>query len=329
MKKNILYIAMACLALGFTACSDDPEDAVEKHVYGPDEAPYLRADASANINLSAEFRKDHVTPKVFYLKDYAETIQTKLRMTVDDMLAKLETGEVVFYNINSARGIWNKVAPTKGNNGWWYTIGGLVTDAANGVASVELDKTNKSLILSVPEDSPAGVTSSAQVGFAINNGKDYDNYVRFNATFAVTDPGTILMDITIPEGNWASYELDFRTISSAIEACLGMTVDEFCNIVSDEEGDIALYSVDSNGNWLTDADYTANFVGIWCDEKGNVIPYGDGCAYYVETHAEDKTVGIGRYVDQASGTKFQIHFVYVLKSDPSKYIEFVINATLA
>ena len=72
MKKNILYIAMACLALGFTACSDDPEDAVEKHVYGPDEAPYLRADASATIAVNAEFRKGHVSPKTIYLKDYAE-----------------------------------------------------------------------------------------------------------------------------------------------------------------------------------------------------------------------------------------------------------------
>ena len=33
MKKDILYIAMACLALGFTACSDDPEDAVEKRLW--------------------------------------------------------------------------------------------------------------------------------------------------------------------------------------------------------------------------------------------------------------------------------------------------------
>ena len=52
MKKNILYIAMACIALGFTACSDDPEDAVSKHVYGPDEAPYLRADANATLPIS-------------------------------------------------------------------------------------------------------------------------------------------------------------------------------------------------------------------------------------------------------------------------------------
>ena len=73
---------MACFALGFTACSDDPNDAVTKHVYGPDEAPYLRSDASATIAYSAEFRKGHVAPKTIYLKDYAEQIQTKLKNQV-------------------------------------------------------------------------------------------------------------------------------------------------------------------------------------------------------------------------------------------------------
>lgn len=48
MKKNILYVCMACLALSFTACSDDPNDAVEKHVYTESESPYLRIDASAS-----------------------------------------------------------------------------------------------------------------------------------------------------------------------------------------------------------------------------------------------------------------------------------------
>ena len=92
MKKDILYLTMAfvylviaCLAFGLTSCSDDPNDAVTKHVYGPDEAPYLRTDASATIAYSAEFRKGHVSPKTIYLKDYAEQIQTKLKMTVDEL----------------------------------------------------------------------------------------------------------------------------------------------------------------------------------------------------------------------------------------------------
>ena len=115
----------------------------------------------------------------------------------------LETGKVVFYNINTARGIWNKAAATKGSNGWWFNASGLVSDAANGVASIELDKAQKALILSVSEESAAGVSVGANVGFAhVDNGKDYDDYIRFNVNFAVTDPGTIIRDINIPDGDY-------------------------------------------------------------------------------------------------------------------------------
>ena len=124
---------MACFALGFTACSDDPEDAVSKHVYGPDEAPYLRADADATVTLNAEFRKGHVAAKTISLKDYAEQIQTNLKMTVDDMLAGLESGNVVFHSINSARGAWDMSAMTKGN-GWWYNNNGAVVNDSNILA---------------------------------------------------------------------------------------------------------------------------------------------------------------------------------------------------
>lgn len=57
---NKIFYAMAALALttGFTACNDDdPTEAVSKHVYGDDEAPYLRTDASATITYAADFRK--------------------------------------------------------------------------------------------------------------------------------------------------------------------------------------------------------------------------------------------------------------------------------
>ena len=273
---------MACFALGFTACSDDPEDAVSKHVYGPDEAPYLRADANASIAYNAEFRKGHIAPKTIYLKDYAEQIQTKMKMTVDDMLAGVESGKVVFYNINTARGIWNKTAPTKGSYGWWYNSAGGVADAGSGIASIELDKAEKALIVSVPEDSPAGIAVAANVGFAIDNGKDFDDYIRFNISMAVTDPGTIIQNIVIPAGDYASYELEFAGIENAINACFGMTSSEFNALVQDPEGDIALYMVDDAGNWDTTSSYTANGIGFWLDASGKVTTWGtDGFTYYV------------------------------------------------
>ena len=62
-------------------------DACSKHVYSENETPYLRTDASTNISKSIEFRKGHIAQQTINLKDYAETIQTKMGMTVDDMLA--------------------------------------------------------------------------------------------------------------------------------------------------------------------------------------------------------------------------------------------------
>lgn len=47
MKKIFLYTMLACMAVSFGSCSDDPMDATEKHVYGENENPYLRTDASA------------------------------------------------------------------------------------------------------------------------------------------------------------------------------------------------------------------------------------------------------------------------------------------
>lgn len=330
MKKNILYIAMACIALGFTACSDDPEDAVSKHVYGPDESPYLRADADATISLNAEFRKGHVTPKTVYLKDYAEQIQTKMKMTVDDMLAGIESGKVAFHSINTARGIWDMSAMTKGD-GWWYNNNGAVV-GNDGVASIELDKAAKALVLNVPEGSAAGLSMAANVGFAVVNGKDYDQYVRFTVNFSITDPGTIIQDIIIPAGDYASYEFDLTSIENAINACFGMTSADFIATIASTENDIAMYLADDNGNWDTSSGYTAGGIGLWVDVDHKVCNWsGNGYAagnfYYIETHADDKTVGIGRAPGVPSGTKAKVHFVYASKSDATRFIEFVLNAT--
>ena len=120
-----------------------------------------------------------ISKQTISLKDNAETIQTKLGMTVDDMLAGLESGKVVFYNINTSRAAWNKAAMTKGSTGWYYDASGNITTDASDVASVEIDKTNKCLIVDAPEDAAAGTSISVNVGFAVNNGKDYDKVCTF------------------------------------------------------------------------------------------------------------------------------------------------------
>ncbi len=325
MKKSLLYISLACAALSFTACSEDYEDAFSKHVYGTDESPYLRTDADANIAISAEFRKGHVAPVVINLMDYAETIQKKLGMTVGQMIAGVSSGHVVFYNINTARGVWDKTAANKGANGWYYAADGKISNAEDQAGSIELDVANKALVINVPDTSKAGVTFGINVGFAVDNARDYDQYVRFSTQVAVTDPGLIMPSFTIPDGDYASFEVMFADYEQAIQTCMGMTAAEFNTAVQDPDGGIAMYMIDSAGKWMKDKDYTANNIGYWCDGNGTPRGWGDGCVYFVETH--DGSVGIGRYPGISSGTQKTIHFVYVNKSDPSKFVEFICNAT--
>lgn len=327
MKKNILYIALSALVFGFTSCSDDPNDACSKHVYSETETPYLRIDASASINVPVEFRKGHIAKQTINFKDYATIIQSKLGITVDDMMADLDNGKVVFYNINPSRAAWNKIAPTKGSTGWYYNTAGGVTTEADDVASVELDKTNKCLIVDAPKDEAAGISISVNVGFAVNNGKDYDQYVRFVLPISVSDPSLIMPTITIPTGNYSLTEIKFSDYQKAIESCMGMTVSEFNKAVQSSDGDIAMYMVDGSGNWDKTSKYTANGIGFWCTADGKVHAYGKECAYFIETH--DGSVGIGRYENIPSGTQYKIHFVYASKSNPDKYVEFVVSTTLA
>jgi hypothetical protein len=329
MKKHILYIALASLCMsGFTACNDDdPLEASSKHVYAADEAPYLRTDADAKISVSTPFRAKRISAQTINLKDYAETVQTKLGMTVDDMLAGVQNGSVKFLNINSAKACWVLTEPTSIGNvlGWNYNSAGLMT-AGDDLAVIGLDLANKALVVDLDEDAAAGVMFTENVGFALVNGTDYDTYVRFTIDVAVTDPGMVTMSIAIPEGDYASYEIDFNDCEKAIEGNFGMTVSEFNAAVQDPEGDIAMYMIDANDNWITEADYTANGIGYWCKADGTPTTWGSDSEYYVETH--DGTVGIGRYPGLASGTVYNVHFVYASKSDDSKFVEFKVVATL-
>lgn len=189
MKKIFLSI-IACLSLGLTSCSDDPMDASSKHVYGPNENPYLRTSTEATIENNVEFTMGNISPVKIDINKYAEKIEENMGMTVDELFSALESGKVVFHNINVSRGAWDKTVPTKGSNGWYYNAEGNVTTETDAVTSVELDKTARELII----NAPSGVTSekdidfSVNVGFAVDNGKDYDTYIRFSLTVKIKVP---------------------------------------------------------------------------------------------------------------------------------------------
>ncbi len=338
MKKNILYVCMACLALSFTACSDDPNDAVEKHVYTESEAPYLRIDASANITYNAEFREGHIAPISISLKNYAEKIQEKLGMTVDDMLAAVDNGSVVFYNINTAKTVWDKTAPTVGTSGWGYDVDGNFAkdkdgnyDASKVVASVELDKANKAIVVKVPETTKAGLSIIENVGFAINNGRDYDDYVRFNIPISVTNPGLVIAAIDVATAEYDPTSIDLSKSKDAIEKCMGISYSEFLKDLKDPEGPIAMYMVDNEtGKWDVTSEYTATGIGYWVDGKSHVCVWNaDGFSFYIEADGTAGSIGIGHAPGIASKTKQELNFVFAMKDDPqNKFIQFKVTATV-
>lgn len=338
MKKSILFVCMACIALSFSACSDDPNDAVEKHVYSESESPYLRIDATANITYNAEFREGHIVPISISLKNYAEKIQEKLGMTVDDMLSAVDNGSVVFYNINPTKTVWDKTAPTIGTSGWGYDSDGNFAkdkdgnfDASKVVASVELDKTNKAIVVKVPEETKAGLSIVENVGFAINNGKDYDDYVRFNIPISVTNPGLVITTIDVATAEYEPTSIDFAKSKDVIEKCLGISYAEFLKALKDTEGPIAMYMVDNEtGKWDVTSEYTATGIGYWVDGNSHVCTWNaEGFSFYLEADAAKGSIGIGHAPGIASKTKQELNFVFVMKADPqNKFIQFKVTATV-
>lgn len=334
MKKNFIYALIACFTLSLVACSTDPEDATSKHVYGENENPYLKTNADAVVSTKAEFPISRLEAKTVKLTDYAEKFHTYLGMTVDETLAALSDGSVVFYPINASKNCWNKTAPTKGTNGWYYNAAGGVCNAENGIAFIELDVAGKSLIINVEESAPLG-TMTMNVGFAINNGENFDDYIRFAFSITVSDPSKVVINGTLPAGDYAGFEISFADYADAIEPCIGLSVDEFSKEVKnsgDARNDssiiptIAMYPVKEDGTWDETSEYTANGLGYWFDGKSNVSSYGDNCVYFIESG--EGNVFVGRYSNIASGTTIKAHFVYAMIEDSGRYVEFIVSGTM-
>lgn len=328
MKTNILYTFIGCFIFMFCACSDSYEDATSKHVYGENENPYLKVNLEGTTTMDMEFPIARLEPKTVNLKDYAEKFHKSMGMTVDEVIAGLSATEVVFYNISTAKNCWVKTPTNKGTTGWYYNASGVITEAENAVASVELNTTEKTLTVDIIGEPAVGTTLTVNVGFAINNGKDYDDYVRFCFNIGVTDPGSIIVNNTIPAGAYSAFSIEFAKYAEAIETCLDMTVAEFSEAVSDKEGPIAMYVIDpETEEWDKESSYTANGIGYWVNSNGKVCGWGDtGATYFIETG--DACVNIGRHDNIPSGSVYKINFIYADKADNSKYIQFIVTATM-
>ncbi|HNW52034.1 MAG TPA: DUF4859 domain-containing protein [Prolixibacteraceae bacterium] len=337
MKKNIIYILLSCFVFAFVACSDSIEDATSKHVYGEDESPYLKENTDATITSDLEFAVGHLSAKTINLADYATKFQENMNMTVDQVISGLENGTVVFYNISVSRNIWNKAAMTKGSTGWYYnTAGGVTDDTQNYVASLDLDKSAKALVVNVNSSAVAGTTMSFNVGFAVK-GDDYDDYVRFSFNISVTDPSIVLVSISIPTGDYSSYGIDFNSYASVIQTCMGMSVTEFLAALdyngdtgAETGGSIHMHVIDPVTNvWDETSSYTAEPPGYWMNASGAVCVWNTtGFSLYANTKNGDQKLYIGRAPELATGTKFTVSVGYKDTQNAKNFFRFIITATL-
>lgn len=342
---------MCIVAFAMASCNDaDPLDSTSKHDYADGQLPYLRTNTEALVEVNFEFPKARIDePQVIDLKDYVGKFHANMNMTVDEVLEGLEGGKTVFYPINVNRGVWSRDnQPTLNGNGWHWNGSGSLTGQEGAAFAVELDKAKKQLIVSAVNNPDTGVGADANVGFAINNGHDLDDYVRFKISCVVTDPSKVVTKVSVPTGDYSAASIMFEDYADAIETNLGISLKEFLTryegsdsgTLNDSDIEIYLsnaegkwYAVDADGNtgWLDVENVaqrpqtTSGWMGWWLDTDLNITSWGSGCFVFIE--GADGCVNIGRYPGVASGTQCNLRFLYTLANDHSRFIEFIVTVT--
>lgn len=331
MKKNILLALCCCSLLAFTACSDDYNDATEKHVYGENENPYLKIDAEAQIPVTAALEVNGEHSYTVNLADYAAKFEEKLGMSVDAVMKGLDSGETIFYPINLTRNQWIKTPYNKDNAGWYFNSANQPCSADDAAckAFVTLDKATKNLKVELSEGGiVAGTVLALEVGFA-KNGPDYDNYVRFTMNVSVTDPTVAVLSVTF-SADAPVFTANLENYKENIEAVFDMSYDDFLAAIAENESIKFSLANPETGEWTDLGEhYTANAPGYWLDKNGSYINWGvDGFAAYIEYYKDDAACGIGYNGDLPSGTSGKFNVGWVDVNNPSKFFRFVTSWTI-
>lgn len=342
MKKSIIYFIGMALALGAASCnSDDPSDACDKHVYAEGEAPYLRTNAAATNVAKIQIPVAKLGEAQYInLKDYATSFHKNLDMTVDEVMTAIGEGEVVVYNINSARQCWNLTAPTYGDNGWYYTSGGLVTtEDGDPMFTLSFDRAQKAFAINALDNAGAGTIATIDLGMAMNSGTDFDKYVRFNIIVEVTDPSIVECSGIVPAGDWESWSLDFNKYDEQLQAALGLSAKEFITLwqtcepefqwASVEQDPIQVYLIKNGQRVADDSGFrpttTTNFMGWWLDREQNIVSWGDDCYIFLE--GSDDAYNFGRHPNVESGVTATILVDFALTDDLDSHITFKVDLT--
>ena len=330
MKKNIIFssLALALVAL-MPACSEDYAESSKPHVYGPNENQPIVNVPALTESASGVMDPGQADPEVITVASSEAKYQEAFGASSSDVLSKLGSDYTVCL-INQNRGVWDKVAPNSGDKYGWYVNGNGVccsADDPSAFGKVVYNEAAKAFEFYMAPT--ASGKTNIEVGVA---NKDYTKHVRYVFTIAVSDPQHIYINADIPEGDYMTTTVMFADYDSNFQRVLGMTAQEFCQAYTD--GTYTLHMVDANNVIDWTSGFTAND-GYWCGEAGNVMGWGDGCAFFVEPYAEEiekdnwflMGANIGRYPGWNAGTVFNVNFCYG-NAAKDKVLYFHVTATL-
>jgi hypothetical protein len=250
-------------------------------------------------------------------------------MTVDELISNISSGKVEVWPINPNRNVWNRVEGNAGSRYSWYVNSSSNVCEANDATlfgTLSLDLSARSIDFAVSNDALG--QSTPQLGFLVADSQ-YKQYVRFAVGVTAVPPSVVYTQLLIPEGDYSAGEIYTEDIAKNIEYVFGMTPQEFEDAYND--GVIGMYMIShSNSQFVWDGTSTANNGGYWVDSSGEILSWGDGCAYYIEPWFSDEehSIGIGRYPGMASGTVYEVWFGFALVKDHSTTLTIYCTATL-
>lgn len=278
---------MTIATLGFTACSDDYEDATSVHQYGENENPPLKgSDAdmpSASVRMSqANAGTETATVD---LTDYADKVQEQLGMTLDQAIAGLNDGSVRFLLINPNRRTWDKTPANAGENTWKVSASGIVTNVDSlAFATVQFVPSTKQLHITLTKNATAGIIP-VTVGFVKTDDSAYSTNFRCQTLVTVTDASVVDVEISVPKGGYATAAFNFADVADNIKYAFGLSdLTSFAEDIDTSNPKYDIYLMSSTGTLYGGPDtYTANGAGYWLNQNLDIVSWGsDGYALFIE-----------------------------------------------
>lgn len=338
MKKKYIFglLAVCCLTV-LPACEKDYEDSTSIHFYGEGENPPLKGSDADNASTGFSVKQGDTAPYLVDLRDYDSQIKANLGMTLDEAIAGLSNGSVRFLPVNPGRRTWDKTPANAGENAWYFSSSGIVTDENNAAVVMKFDPSAKTVSYSLT-DLATGIIS-VTCGFVKTDDSAYPVNFRLRNIVTVLDKSMINVEGIVPAGDYNVYQIVLDDYADAIDYVFGAGSSQTFAVGLDEDTYVII-PLDGNGSMLSCTppdDYTAGGGGYWMDSNHAICNWGvSNMQYFIERAIWDDegnvvqgagTINVGRAPGWDPGTKVEMSFIVALAKDTSKCITFICDFT--